>query len=68
MSIINIDRVKCVHCGACTAVCAPAALRLSGPEATLVFDEECCEDCGSCLKACPLRAITLNTSVRWLYA
>ena len=68
MSKIKIDRDKCVHCGACTAVCAPAALRLGGTEATLIFDEECCVDCGSCLEACPLRAINLDREVQWLYA
>ncbi len=68
MSKIKIDRERCVHCGACTGVCAPAALRLGGAGAMLIFDEESCVDCGRCLKACPLRAINLNRAVRWLYA
>ena len=68
MAKICINREKCVHCGACTAVCATAALRLGGTESTLIFDEKSCVDCGSCVKACPLRAINLNTAVRWLYA
>lgn len=68
MAKINIDQDKCVHCGACTAVCPPAALRLGGEGCTLTFDATSCEDCGSCLKACPLRAIKVSTPVRWLYA
>lgn len=68
MAMINFDPEKCVHCGACTAVCTPAALRFGDDGCTLVYDENNCEDCGSCVKACPLRAIQVNTSVRWLYA
>ncbi|HHT04832.1 MAG TPA: 4Fe-4S binding protein [Hydrogenispora sp.] len=68
MAKINIDQEKCVHCGACTAVCNSAALRLGGDGCTLTFDENRCADCGSCVKACPLRAIKVSTAVRWLYA
>ncbi|NLC53747.1 MAG: 4Fe-4S binding protein [Firmicutes bacterium] len=68
MAKIDIDRGKCIHCGACTAVCASSALRIGGDGCTLLFDEKRCEDCGSCVKACPLRAIMVSTPVRWLYA
>ncbi|HBL36508.1 MAG TPA: hypothetical protein DD734_07035 [Firmicutes bacterium] len=68
MAKICINQDRCIHCGACTAVCATTALRLGGAESTLTYDENSCVDCGNCIKACPLRAIGINTEVRWLYA
>ncbi|RJQ53009.1 MAG: 4Fe-4S dicluster domain-containing protein [Actinobacteria bacterium] len=54
---ISLDEEQCVDCGACTAVCKPAALRLEAGTAKLVFDKDKCVFCGACVKACPLRII-----------
>ncbi len=43
----------CIHCGACTAVCSPRALRMNN-QAMLVFDVGLCVVCGLCTQACPL--------------
>jgi ferredoxin len=57
MSILNIDKKECVHCGACTAVCTDGALYMQAEDWTLVFDKLICTHCNACIKACPLRAI-----------
>ena len=51
---------KCVHCGACTAVCVANALSLSPETGELTFDKEKCLVCELCCKACPLGAIDVN--------
>jgi len=53
---IKINQQKCVHCGACTAVCIVDALYLD-EQAKLCFDKDKCLDCKLCVAACPARAI-----------
>lgn len=55
-SAIKINKDRCVHCGACTAVCAVDALYLD-EMAHLNFDSLKCLDCKLCVAACPARAI-----------
>jgi ferredoxin len=50
----------CIHCGACTAVCASGALRISQQTWELEFDPEHCIACELCLKACPLRLMSVS--------
>lgn len=54
-SVIHYEE-KCVHCGACTAVCPSGALSIN-VDSELKFDNEKCVLCGYCIKACPMRAI-----------
>ena len=54
---IKIDRDRCIHCGACTAVCFSGALSLDRSNWEMVFDSEKCVMCGLCVTACPLRII-----------
>lgn len=51
---------KCVHCGACTAVCPSGALSIGGEDWSLQFEQEKCLVCGLCTKACPLSVISLK--------
>jgi len=51
---------KCVHCGACTAVCPSSALTMSKQDWTLQFSREKCLVCGLCVKACPLSVMSLQ--------
>ncbi len=56
---IKRDEERCVHCGACTAVCPTHALYM-GEDAMLHFDKDKCVVCRLCIKACPLRVISLE--------
>jgi len=48
---------KCVHCGACTAVCIRRALHLDPVTAELSFNNAECVVCEMCINACPTGAI-----------
>jgi L-aspartate semialdehyde sulfurtransferase ferredoxin len=48
---------KCVHCGACTAICPTGALAVERPEMNVNFDHKKCSVCELCIPACPTRAM-----------
>ncbi len=48
---------KCIHCGACTAVCPSGALVMNPETWELEFSMDKCVLCGYCIRACPARAI-----------
>lgn len=50
---------RCVHCGACTAVCPSGALWMDGETWSLMFDKEKCLVCSLCVSTCPLGVITV---------
>ncbi len=50
---------KCVHCGACTAVCPSGALQMDKHDWSLTFDKEKCYVCELCVKACPLKVMSV---------
>lgn len=51
---------RCIHCGACTAVCPSGALTISEETNwSLTFDKEKCLVCELCLKTCPLRVMNV---------
>ena len=54
------DNARCVHCGACTAVCPSKALHLDPASAELCFDNERCVVCEMCTHACPTGALQVN--------
>lgn len=51
---------KCVHCGACTAVCPSGALQMDKQDWTLTFEKEKCMICELCVKACPLKVMSVQ--------
>jgi len=56
---INRDESKCVHCGACTAVCRVEALFIDRSDnMKVIFSPEKCIACGLCMKACPVDAMS----------
>ena len=57
---IRIEKDKCVHCGACTAVCFTEALAMERNAWTLEFEPEKCVACGLCVPACPLGIISMS--------
>lgn len=59
-SEIKRNDTKCIHCGACTAVCPTAALAIVRPEMNVVFNLEKCSVCGLCVSTCPTRAMRVK--------
>ncbi len=51
------DERRCVHCGACTAVCRTDALAIQRDTMEVCFDPEKCVACGLCKIACPVKAM-----------
>lgn len=54
---ISRDEDRCVHCGACTAVCRTGALAVERESMEVRFSPERCAACGQCETACPTRAL-----------
>ncbi|HDI78917.1 MAG TPA: 4Fe-4S dicluster domain-containing protein [Desulfobacteraceae bacterium] len=57
---IRRDEEKCLHCGACTAVCPTSALYIKRPEMEVIFDSEKCSACELCVILCPVRAMEVR--------
>ena len=57
---IKRNNNKCIHCGACTAVCPTGALSIKRPEMYVEFDQKKCSVCELCLPACPPRAMEVR--------
>jgi len=54
------DEAKCVHCGACTAICPGNALDTDLSTMLVNFDDTKCLACGLCIKVCPFRAMEMR--------
>jgi len=56
----NISRndERCVHCGACTAVCRTGALAVQPGTMEVLFLAEKCAACGQCEIICPMKALS----------
>ena len=57
---VVLDMEKCVHCGACTAVCFSGALTMEHKDWKLSFDPGKCLACELCVAVCPLQLITMG--------
>lgn len=55
---VEVDRTRCLSCGACVAVCPPDSIFLDN--LSLQIDEETCSRCERCLKVCPVTALHLD--------
>lgn len=49
-----VDKMLCMHCGACVGVCPVNAVFLYE---TLIEFSDACTNCTLCIKACPVGAI-----------
>jgi len=54
---VRRDEEACMHCGVCTALCQPGALRLDRSTWKVRFDSAKCTACGLCVKLCPVKAM-----------
>jgi ferredoxin len=56
--MIKRDENRCVHCGACTAVCRVDALVINRSTMEVEFHPDKCVACGLCRQACPVNAMS----------
>jgi len=54
---IQIDKGKCIGCGACVTECPTEALELV--DGIIAVNPDKCTDCGSCIEACPTNTLSL---------
>ena len=54
----NIDRKKCMTCGACVGVCSTNAIELK--VIGISYNEKKCVTCKSCEVVCPVNAIRVE--------
>ncbi len=60
--MFQVDKEKCIGCGACVNVCPAGAISLSAGQAGMdddkaKIDSNKCVDCGRCAQVCPQGAI-----------
>lgn len=55
---INLNREKCIDCGACVSLCPVDALVMKNFEVTV--EEEKCVLCGRCINSCPFGALSIK--------
>jgi len=64
---ITRDENKCIHCGACTAVCPTDALSISRPDMYIRFDKKKCSVCELCITTCLTRAMKIQPTSESLF-
>lgn len=53
--MFQVDKEKCIGCGACVNVCPAGAISMDDDKA--MIDSNKCIDCGRCAQVCPQGAI-----------
>ncbi len=64
---INRDESRCIHCGACTAVCPTQALYVSRPDMYVKFDKQKCSVCELCISTCLTRAMKITPTTESVF-
>ena len=59
---LNLDRGKCLGCGACLDVC-PHGVFVRDNGQVRIHVRDACMECGACAKNCPSEAITVQAGV-----
>ena len=57
---IDIDKEKCIGCGACLNSCPQQLYKLNDGKAKLAGDIDKCTLCGACETGCPTGAIHIT--------
>ena len=57
----QIEKNKCVSCGACAGVCPVAAI--AAADGKYQIDPSKCINCGTCISLCPMSAIAVSATV-----
>lgn len=60
----EIDKERCISCGACAAVCAAGALS-GGDGIPVLTSPQQCTYCAECEETCPVGAITVPFTIGW---
>ena len=55
----QVDRSKCIDCGACIGLCPVDALNFDEQKALEVQEDKCIQ-CNACVKACPMKALSIE--------
>lgn len=55
---INLEREKCIDCGACVSLCPVGALVMKNFE--VVVEDEKCILCRRCINSCPFKALSIK--------
>lgn len=55
----QVDKARCVACGACVKVCPKSAIRVHKGCYAIVAAETCV-GCGKCANTCPATCITIS--------
>ena len=55
---LDVNRNKCMYCGACVGICPTLALELH--ETIVVHYPDKCDGCQICGRICPVGAITIT--------
>lgn len=66
-SEINRIEDRCIHCGACTAICPTGALAVCRPEMTVIFDKDKCSVCELCIPTCVTRAMEIKPTTETFF-
>jgi len=54
----EINRDKCIKCGACWKFCPDNAIKMD-KEGKATVDYDFCKGCGICARECPVKCITM---------
>lgn len=57
---IEVDREKCILCGACVSPCPTGAITLTMER--LEIDDQSCIRCKACVEACPFKALSMAST------